>query len=278
MPREKTFDAKSVKLNYLDYGASSDPPLVMLHGGAWRWQEYLSLIPSLGQQWHVYALDLRGNGRSGWVPRTYRLRDFAGDHAEFLSQLKAPAVLVGHSIGGVIALMVAARCPDRVRALIIEDSPLTLDNYRQVIESNRDMFNLWLNLRRSAQSEQELSMALADAYKDYPGVTSQWILFFAGCLRDLDPTYFDALLNDFDGFIEGYDYRSVLASINCPVLFLRGEPGLGAVMTDDEIRWLQKNFGNVQCMRIDGVGHLLHLQEQGQTPVLTAMRTFLARV
>jgi pimeloyl-ACP methyl ester carboxylesterase len=278
MPTERTFDAKSVRLNYLDYGSFSDQPLVMLHGGAWRWQEYLSLIPSLGRRWRTYALDLRGNGRSGWVPDTYRLQDFAGDNAEFVSRLNAPAALVGHSIGGVIALMVAARCPDKVKALIIEDSPLTLDNYRRIVDSSRDMFDLWLSLKKSAQSEQELSLALADAYKDYPGVTSQWILFFAGCLWELDPTYFNALLHDFDGFTEGYDYQNILAKIDCPVLFLRGETTLGAVMTDDEISWLQTNFGNVQCARIDGVGHLLHLQDAGQTPVLTAMRAFLERV
>jgi pimeloyl-ACP methyl ester carboxylesterase len=250
----------------------------MLHGGAWRWQEYLSLIPSLGQGWHIYALDLRGNGRSGWVPDTYRLQDFAEDNAEFVSRLNAPGALVGHSIGGVIALMVAARCPDKVKALIIEDSCLTLDNYRRIVDSSRNMFDLWLSLKKSAQSEQELALALADAYKDYPGVTSAWILFFAGCLWQLDPTYFNALLHDFDGFTEGYDYQSILAKIDCPVLFLRGETKLGAVMTDDEISWLQTNFGNVQCARIDGVGHLLHLQDEGQTPVLTAMRAFLERV
>jgi pimeloyl-ACP methyl ester carboxylesterase len=278
MPREKTFDAKSVRLNYLDYGSSSDQPLVMLHGGAWRWQEYLSLIPSLGQGWHIYALDLRGNGRSGWVPDTYRLQDFAEDIAEFVSRLNAPGALVGHSIGGVIAMMVAARCPDKVKALIIEDSCLTLDNYRRIVDSSRNMFDLWLSLKKSAKSEQELALALADAYKDYPGVTSAWILFFAGCLWQLDPTYFNALLHDFDGFTEGYDYQNILAKIDCPVLFLRGETKLGAVMTDDEISWLQTNFGNVQCARIDGVGHLLHLQDEGQTPVLTAMRAFLERV
>ena len=278
MPGEKTFDAKSVRLNYLDYGSSSEQPLVMLHGGAWRWQEYLSLIPSLGQGWHVYALDLRGNGRSGWVPDTYRLEDFVKDNAEFVSRLNAAATLVGHSIGGVIALMVAARCPDKIKALIIEDSCLTLDNYRRIIDSSRDMFGLWLSLKKSAQSEQELALALADAYKDYPGVTSAWILFFAGCLWQLDPTYFDALLHDFDSFTEGYDYQSILAKIDCPVLFLRGETKLGAVMTDDEISWLQTNFGNVQCARIDGVGHLLHLQDEGQAPVLAAMRGFLERV
>jgi pimeloyl-ACP methyl ester carboxylesterase len=250
----------------------------MLHGGAWRWQEYLSLIPTLGRRWRIYALDLRGNGRSGWVPETYRLRDFAEDNAAFLSRLNAPAALVGHSIGGVIALMVAARRPDKVKALIIEDSPLTLDNYRKIVESSQNMFGLWLDLKKSAQSEQELALALADAYKDYPGVTSAWILFFAGCLWQLDPTYFNALLHDFDGFTEGYDYQNILAKIDCPVLFLRGETKLGAVMTDDEISWLQQHCGNVQCTPIDGVGHLLHLQDVGQALVLTAMRTFLEHV
>jgi pimeloyl-ACP methyl ester carboxylesterase len=250
----------------------------MLHGGAWRWQEYLSLIPSLARRWHTYALDLRGNGRSGWVPDTYRLQDFAQDNAEFVKQLNAPAVLVGHSIGGVIALMVAALCPHKVKALIIEDLTLTLENYRKIIDSSRDMFGLWLSLKKTARSEQHLSLALADAYKDYPGVTSTWILFFAGCLWQLDPTYFNAMLHDFDGFTEGYDYQNILAKIDCPVLFLRGETRLGAVMTDDEIAWLQLNFANAHCAQIDGVGHLLHLQDEGQTPVLNAMETFLDRV
>lgn len=278
MSRERIFDTGEVKLNYLDHGSSSAKPLVMLHGGAWRWQEYLSLILSLGQRWHTHALDLRGNGRSGWVPEEYRLEDFARDNAEFVRQLNAPTILVGHSIGGVIALMVAARCPDKVKALIIEDSPLTLETYRRAIDSSRDMYGLWLDLKKSAQSEQELSLALADAYKDYPGVTSAWILFFAGCLWQLDPTFFNVLLYDFDGFTEGYDYKRILAKVDCPVLFLRGETKLGAVMTDDEISWLQQNCNNVECVLIDGVGHLLHLQDQGQTPVLTEMMAFLDRI
>jgi pimeloyl-ACP methyl ester carboxylesterase len=242
MPQEKIFNASAVNLNYLDHGSSSTEPLVMLHGGAWRWQEYLSLIPSIGRRWHIYE-------RAG-----------------------------GHSIGGVIALMVAARCPDKVKALIIEDSPLTLDNYRRIIDSSRDMFGLWLDLKESAQSEQKLSLALAHAYTDYPGVTSAWILFFAGCLWRLDPTFFDALLHDFEGFAEEYDYRQILATIDCPMLFLRGEMRLGAVMTDEEVSWLQRNVRHVKCVLIDRVGHLLHLQDQGQMPVLTEMLAVLGRL
>jgi len=276
--QEKFFDTGKVKINYLDYGSSAVEPLVMLHGGAWRWQEYLSLIPSLSGRWHIYALDLRGNGRSGWVAERYRLEDFTEDNVKFVRQLNAPAVLIGHSIGGVIALMVAASCPEKVKALIIEDSPLTLDNYKRIIDSSRTMFGIWLDLKKSVQSEQELSLALADKYKDYPGVTSAWILFFAGCLRQLDPTFFNALLYDFEGFTKGYDSKHALKRLSCPILFIRGETKLGAVMTDDEVSWLQKNYSNVDYAQINGVGHLLHLQDQGQTPVLTEMMTFLEHI
>ena len=279
MPQEKFFYTGKVKINYLDNGSNSVEPLVMLHGGAWCWQEYLSLIPSLSQRWHVYAMDSRGNGRSGWVAEQYRLEDFTEDTVAFIRQLDAPAVLVGHSLGGVIALMAATRCPDKVKALILEDPVLTLENYKRVIESSRDMYGIWLNLKRSAQSEQELSLALADNFfKDYPGVTSSWMLFFAGCLWQLDPTYFNALLYDFNGFTKGYDYKQILAQIKCPILFIRGETRLGAVMTDDEISWLKQNCNNVHYAQINSVGHLLHLEDQGQTPVLTEMTTFLERI
>ena len=278
MSQEKFFDTGKVKINYLDYGSSSVEPLVMLHGGAWCWQEYLSLIPRLSQRWHTYALDLRGNGRSGWVAEHYRLEDFTEDTVEFVRQLNAPAVLIGHSIGGVIALMVASRCPEKVKALIIEDSPLTLDNYKKIIDSSRDMLGLWLDLKKSAHSERELSLELANKYRDYPGVTSAWILFFAGCLWQLDPTFFNTLLYDFDGFTKGYDYRQRLAMIHCPVLVVRGETELGAVMTDDEISWLKRNLSNVTYAQINAVGHLLHLQDQGQTPVLSEMMTFLGLI
>jgi pimeloyl-ACP methyl ester carboxylesterase len=275
MPVEKQFSAKAVKLNYIEHGPPAAPPLVMLHGGAWRWQEYLSLIPSLGRGWHTYALDLRGNGRSGWVSGRYRLADFADDNTEFVERLNAPAVLVGHSIGGVVALMVAARRPDRVRGLIIEDVPLTREGYRTVVDSSREMFGLWLQLKRAAQSEQDLAFALADAYRDYPAVTSPWILFFAGCLWQIDPGFFANLLEDFEGFYAGYEAKEILSRLACPSLFLRGESPLGAVMTDDDFAWLERNGRNAQCISIKGVGHLLHLEASGQTPVLTAMLAFL---
>ncbi len=278
MEAEKSFDTGTVKINYLEAGLSGRVPVVFFHGGAWRWQEYLSLIPVFSKEWRVFALDLRGNGKSGWVAGQYRLEDFADDGISFLNHLNMPAVLAGHSIGGVIALMVADRCPDKTKAVIIEDSPLTVDNYRNVVESSREMFNTWLRLKEAAQSEGELLLALSNEYRDYPGVTSQWLTFFAGCLWQLDPAFFDSLLYDFEGFVRGYDYKGIFRRLHCQVLVLRGETRLGAVMTDDEIEWLRKNFSNVTCVGIGGVGHLLHLQDQGQLPVQKEMMAFLKRI
>ena len=278
MPREKVFNAKATKLNYLEWGPSSADPLVMLHGGAWSWQEYLSLIPSLAQKWHVYALDFRGNGRSGWVRDRYRLKDFVEDNAQFLGRLKGRAVLVGHSLGGVVALMLAARCADKVKALILEDALVTLETYRKIVESSRDMFGVWLGLKKRAQSEDGLVLLLAQEYKGYPGLTSFWLLYFARCLWRLDPTFFNAMLRDFDDFAAGYDAQQLLDTISCPVLCLRGEPRLGAVMTDEEIAWIARVYSRVRHVHIGGVGHLLHLDSQGQIPVLTAMESFLAEL
>lgn len=77
IPKEKIFNGRATQLNYLDWGPSSAETLVMLHGGAWSWQESLSLIPTLAERRRICALDFRGNGKSGWVQEMYRLQDFA---------------------------------------------------------------------------------------------------------------------------------------------------------------------------------------------------------
>jgi pimeloyl-ACP methyl ester carboxylesterase len=74
------------------------------------------------------------------------------------------------------------------------------------------------------------------------------------------------------------DNAQFLAKLSCPVLFLRGETRLGAVMREGEFSWLRQNCGNVQCAPIDGVGHLLHLEGPGQAQVLAAMVAFLEAI
>lgn len=126
-----------VALNYAE-GEASGHPLVLLHGGSARWQSSLPLIPEVSQRWHVYAPDLRGHGKSGRVPGCYRLIDYAVDIAAFLQQVvQQPAVLFGHSLGGHVAILVAARYPHLVRGLIIGDAPFDLAKLRFVLQRDQ---------------------------------------------------------------------------------------------------------------------------------------------
>ena len=123
--REKTFDSGVVRINYAEI-CSLGTPLVLLHGGANRWQSFRNMLPDLAANWHLYAPDFRGHGKSTWVPGTYRLQDYADDTIAFLQGcLEQPTYVFGHSLGGMVALLAAAQYPEGVRAVAVGDAPLS---------------------------------------------------------------------------------------------------------------------------------------------------------
>jgi pimeloyl-ACP methyl ester carboxylesterase len=81
--RERSFVAGDRRINYAQ-GPRNGPALVLVHGGSARWQHWLPLATDLASTTHVFAPDLRGHGRSSWMPHQYRLIDFAADLEAFL--------------------------------------------------------------------------------------------------------------------------------------------------------------------------------------------------
>ncbi len=104
-------------------GDPAAPVLVLLHGlgeGSASWDE---VAPRFAERFRVVALDLRGHGASGW-PRDYSSELMRDDVVGVLDALGlGEVVLVGHSMGGVIAHLVTQARPDRVAALVLEDAP-----------------------------------------------------------------------------------------------------------------------------------------------------------
>jgi dipeptidyl aminopeptidase/acylaminoacyl peptidase len=134
---EHRFDTGQVVLNYAETPGPGTP-LVLLHGGSARWQSFESIWADLAAGHHLYAPDLRGHGRSAWATGTYRLRDYADDIVRFLQSVVArPALVFGHSLGGMAALMAAAQYPGGVRAVAVGDAPLSAQTWHDDFAQNR---------------------------------------------------------------------------------------------------------------------------------------------
>ena len=106
-----------IGLRYIEAG--SGPTLVLLHTMRTQLDLFQRVIPALAARYHVYAIDLPGHGHSDIPGADYTATFFIGAVAGFLDQLDLQeAVLVGESIGGTIALGLAARRNRRVRAVV----------------------------------------------------------------------------------------------------------------------------------------------------------------
>jgi pimeloyl-ACP methyl ester carboxylesterase len=100
--------------------SGSGPPLVLVHGLGGSSANWAELAPALARSRHVLALDLPGHGGSAPLPAAPTLAPFAGAVAAVLAQERvAPAPVVGHSLGGAVALRLALRHPEDVSGVVV---------------------------------------------------------------------------------------------------------------------------------------------------------------
>ncbi|MBV9312087.1 MAG: alpha/beta hydrolase [Solirubrobacterales bacterium] len=113
-----------VVLAYDDTG-SGYPPVVFVHGAACNRRFWCQQVPRFSSAHRVVAVDLRGHGESDAPSERYTVRVFADDLAWTCTQLGIGSpVVIGHSLGGLVALEFASAYPDHVAAAVVIDSPL----------------------------------------------------------------------------------------------------------------------------------------------------------
>jgi len=282
--QEKIFDTGKVTLNYAE-SSSSGMPVILLHGGSARWQDFNSILPDLASTFHIYAPDFRGHGKSGWVSNTYRLQDYTDDIIAFLQKhLTEPALLFGHSLGGIIALMVAAQCPAGVRAVAVGDAPLSRKTWYEHLHQSRDRVAAWRELSGGQQPLPALIEILKASPIEVPGRNEtvplrevmgedspvfEWI---ATNLSQNDPDMLSSLIDRFEATAAGYEMKTVLPAVKCPVLLMQADPSVGGVMTDKEVEQALPLLAQPQHLKLEGVSHVLH--NVRKEPVLAALKTF----
>ena len=256
-PRDRFVTANGLTLHYLDWGgAGQGVPIVLLHGLRDQAHGWDAVAPMLVDHGRVLALDQRGHGGSDWPPSGYAPEDFAADLEAFLDALDlaaAPAIVVGHSMGGRTALAFAARYPDRLLGLVVVDvgasaQPETIPAIVAELRAGHGPF---------ATEEEALRALVGDAAPN--AATRRYVRY------NLRPTA-DGLLAwryDLDAAIEttqfgrGRDYWPDLARITVPTLLVRG--ARSDVLSREEAERMAEALPRGTLVEIGGAGHLIPL-------------------
>lgn len=289
---ERRFDADGVGINYV-VGPEHGLPLVLLPAQMGTWETYEPVLVQLSRSFQVWAVDLRGHGRSTWTPGDYSWSSFGADMTAFLDEVVArPAIVSGNSSGGLVALWCAANLPDRVRAAVLEDAPVFSaelprfrDRDRYVHRGlehavaalgdlqHRDLADylrgqeLPVSESRARRVPEWFLTLLSGRLQTSPdGLLHEWWLpptvrrLFAS-LAMFDPDVARAFL---DGRVyEGLDHAEALSRVRCSMLVLHADwhrfaaHGLVGAMDDDDAARIRRLAPGSRYERVHA-NHVIH--------------------
>jgi len=114
---------RQMRFHFLEWGRPDAPTIVLLHGGHQSAHSWDLVSLHLAQRYHVLALDQRGHGDSEWARDVqYTNHEMSLDAEAFITALcPTPPILIGHSMGGRNAMLLARRNPAVARAMVIVD-------------------------------------------------------------------------------------------------------------------------------------------------------------
>ena len=115
-------------LNYFTHGAESSPPIMIIHGLYGSGRNWGVIAKRLSDKFFVITIDLRNHGESPWFS-SHNYHDMADDLVEVVTSLNIKPNIIGHSMGGKAAMVLALKNPDLVERLLIADiAPVTYEH------------------------------------------------------------------------------------------------------------------------------------------------------
>ena len=122
-----------IRHHYIEKGQGE--PLILLHGNGGSGEYFHGQMDVFAGQYHVYAVDTRGHGKTPRGDRPFTIRQFADDLLCFMDEHGiARAHLLGFSDGGNIAMVFAMRYPDRVGRLILNGANLDTKGVKRSVQ------------------------------------------------------------------------------------------------------------------------------------------------
>ena len=266
------------------WGPSDGEVVVLLHGlGMSRTTYEPDVVPwLLDKGYRTVGIDLRGHGESPWAD-SYRATDYAGDVADLTADIGVEkAVVVGHSLGGVVAFELAVEHAELVKGLFLEDPPLFMGDGEErsssAIASRLADFAAAIRLWQ----QQGLSYSdVADELSDLPHRnTGETVMGFFGT-RALEAWATDMISCD-PAAVDAVDLGDLWASfdpedpISCPVVVLHAERSLeGAFYPEHSTRFLEAH-PHARVVPVANAAHEIHVPRRGLDVYLAELEAFLS--
>ncbi len=250
-----------------DYQTGAGKTIVLLHGLFGRAQNLGAVARHLAALYRVVSLDLRNHGASAHaVDMDYTT--LAADVMETLAALNAlPAVLLGHSMGGKVAMAAALGAPRHVSGLIVADiAPVAYHHANQHIAAALLNLPLTADLTRGA-ADAALKAAIPDA------ALRQFLL--QNLVPGEKPVWRIGLNHIAQGIpnIEGFPDFPAGAVYAGPSLFVRGAQS--AYVQPDHIAVIRVRFPVARIATLENAGHWLHADQPAA--FLAAIEDFLGQ-
>jgi pimeloyl-ACP methyl ester carboxylesterase len=255
---------------YTEWGPADAPLLVCLGGVANTAMRFCALAQALAGPWRVVCMDWLGRGYSGWLAddREYALPTYVEQLRQLVEHLQAPAVsIVGSSLGGSVAIEFAARYPQQVGRLVLNDVGPSIPRARRLHRAEtlarfyvfRDAHELLRRVGASHKNDGPLSdeVRLFLAYHQ-----TRWSAENGGRVYRHDPRAMLAYQRDAQYSV---DQWAQWREVRVPVLLLHGMLS-DALMprTMDRMR----RTAAVTVVHVPGVGHTPALWSDQQTALI----------
>lgn len=259
--RDYTLVLSGLNFHVTEWGDRLGRPVVMMHGIRGYAETFAGIAAALQPGFRVIAYDQRGRGRSDWDPgRNYYTDAYVADLAAIVDTLELDVFdLLGHSMGGINAIVYAAAHPRRVRRLVIEDAgPGAFETsagatrIRQELAATPVRFDSWeaagdfMRALRPSVTEEARQQRLQSMLKPCEGGGYTWRYDHAGIaatrLRP-DPA-------------RVVDLTPHVQAIACDTLVVRG--GRSDYLQPDMVQRMRDGNPRIAAVEIPDAGHYIH--------------------
>ncbi|MEO6341171.1 MAG: alpha/beta hydrolase [Caulobacteraceae bacterium] len=259
-----TIDNNGVKLAASVYGLVDGPPILLLHGISLSRDTWDEIGERLSSRFRVWTIDLRGHGHSDHVPH-YDLAGYVSDAVAALDTIGQPTVVVGHSLSGVVAGVLAQQSHPNLLGAMLVDPPWYIGEpevrAKSVMASV--VFRRLSTMQAALQAEDAPLSAFADALgrgnsplggKARDHYTARQMLCWGSAMQRQDNRCWEGAISG--ALLDTLDTERPFA---CPVKVIQADPRLGAgLLAGHELR-LAETHPEAEIVRYDNAVHAIHM-------------------